>query len=70
MMTDREVAVATFKAVAAVHYAVTGKPLTVAVPTDAGTITITDSPARGWECQVEASSPPCDLEESHPKLES
>lgn len=62
MMTDREVAMATFKAVAAVHYAVTGKPLTVAVETEGGTITITDSPALAAQCQGEASVHPYVLE--------
>jgi hypothetical protein len=39
-MTDREIAVATFRAVAALHYAVTGKPLSLSVETEAGTIKI------------------------------
>jgi hypothetical protein len=58
MMTDREVAVATFKAVAAVYYAVTGKPLTVDVETEGGTITVTDSPTRVIQAPAAASSLP------------
>jgi hypothetical protein len=42
MMTDREIAVATFKAVAALHYALTGKPLSLSVETESGTIRITE----------------------------
>jgi hypothetical protein len=41
-MTDREIAVATFKAVAALHYAMTGKPLSITVETETGSVTITD----------------------------
>jgi hypothetical protein len=57
-MTDREIAAATFKAVAALHYAVTGKPLTVHVETEAGTITITDSPIPAPPTPVEALALP------------
>jgi hypothetical protein len=39
-MTDREIAVATFRAVAALHYAVTGRPLSLSVETESGTIGI------------------------------
>ncbi|MEH2565135.1 hypothetical protein V1289_004762 [Bradyrhizobium sp. AZCC 2289] len=39
-MTDREIAVTTFKAVAALHYAVTGTPLSLSVETESGTIRI------------------------------
>ena len=41
-MTDREIAVATFKAVAALHYALVGKPLSISVETDAGSFTIVE----------------------------
>jgi hypothetical protein len=39
-MTDREIAVATFRAVAALHVALTGKPLCLTVETESGTIRI------------------------------
>ncbi len=52
-MTDREIAVATFKAVAALHYAFTGKPLTLTIETDCGAVSVTEPPA-------EASVPLCE----------
>jgi len=39
-MTDREIAVATFRAVAALHVALTGKPLSLSVETESGTVRI------------------------------
>ena len=39
-MTDREIAVATFRAVAALPHAVTGKPLSLTVQTESGAVRI------------------------------
>jgi hypothetical protein len=60
MMTDREVAVATFKAVAALYYAVTGRPLLLTVETEEGRVTINGGPLAGKPTQ------PDDLQGSHP----
>jgi hypothetical protein len=43
-MTDRETAMATFKAVAALYHAFTGQPLSLTVETENGTVGIIDTP--------------------------
>jgi hypothetical protein len=71
-MTDREVAVATFKAVAALYYAVTGQPLRLTVETETetetgiGTVTINGGcyPAEARQAQS------ADLAGFHPKQSS
>jgi hypothetical protein len=44
-MTDREIAVATFSAVAALHYAVTGKRLSLIAQTESDTVRIIEGEA-------------------------
>jgi hypothetical protein len=48
-MTDRECLIAIFRALQAVHLAVSGKPLTVRVETEGGEVTISDGPVSGLQ---------------------
>jgi hypothetical protein len=41
-MTDREIAMANFKAIAALYHAMTGKPLSLDVETESGTVRIVE----------------------------
>lgn len=55
-MTEREIAVATFRAVAALYVELTGKPLSLCVETEGGIIRITEGEVRARLADPQESS--------------